>query len=177
VIEHAPDHPGCNKDGMVLQSRLVMEDVLGRYLSGTEIVHHKDQNRRNNDPSNLEVHSRSTHCPLHADEDGREMSLPEDRVRKALQGRSTAEAADLLGVHHQTLRNRYSRLLNKRRSPNDPNAPETIEAVRRAAADPAIGYRELARSTGIASTLAKRICDVHGFPWRTKQTKCPGRPR
>ena len=162
---------------MVLQSRLVMEDVLGRYLSGTEVVHHKDRNLLNNDPSNLEVHDRRTHGHLHAGEDGREMPLPEDRVRAALQGRSTAEAAALLGIHHQTLRNRYPHLLSKRRSPSDPNDPATVEAVRRAAADSETGYRELARSTGIASTLAKKICERHGFQWQTKQAKRPGRPR
>lgn len=177
VIEHAPDHPGCNKDGMVLQHRLVLEDKLGRYLSGTEVGHHIDRNLLNNDPSNLEVHDRHSHGGLHAAEDGRATPLPEDQVREALQGRSTAEAAALLGIHHQTLRNRYPNLLRKRRSPSDPNDPATIEVVRIAAADPATGFRELARSTGIASTLAKKICERRGFQWQTKQAKRPGRPR
>jgi hypothetical protein len=35
--------------------RLVMEDILGRPLSKNESVHHKDGNRVNNDPSNLEL--------------------------------------------------------------------------------------------------------------------------
>ena len=43
--------------------------------------------------------------------------LTEESVRVALLGRSTAEAAKLLGVHHQTLRNRFSQLLAKRAAP------------------------------------------------------------
>jgi DNA-binding CsgD family transcriptional regulator len=43
--------------------------------------------------------------------------LSERSVREALQGRSSKEAADFLGVHHQTLRNHYDHLLKKRASP------------------------------------------------------------
>lgn len=43
--------------------------------------------------------------------------LTEQQVRKALQGRSTEQAARLLEVHPQTLRNNFDHLLEKRRSP------------------------------------------------------------
>lgn len=177
VFEHAPDHPGCNKDGMVLQHRLVLEDKLGRYLSGTEVGYHIDGNLLNNDPRNLDVHDRRNHMVLDAADDGRDKKLSAEKVREALQGRSTAAAAVLLGVHHQTLRNRFPHLLNKRRTPNSRKNEKTIEMVRNAASDPAIGYRELARSTGISSTLAKRICDEQGFQWQTRQVKHPVPPQ
>jgi len=35
--------------------RLVMEGIVGRYLDSKERVHHKDGNRQNNHPSNLEL--------------------------------------------------------------------------------------------------------------------------
>ena len=41
-----------------LEHRLVMAQVLGRPLTGDESVHHKDGNRLNNEPSNLELWSR-----------------------------------------------------------------------------------------------------------------------
>lgn len=50
-----PDHPYANSSGYVLEHRLVMEEVLGRYLDPNEVVHHKDKNRSNNLPDNLEV--------------------------------------------------------------------------------------------------------------------------
>lgn len=50
-----PLHPGCNSSGCVGEHRLVMEEVLGRILTDSEVVHHRDGNRANNDPSNLEL--------------------------------------------------------------------------------------------------------------------------
>lgn len=41
--------------GKLLEHRMVMEEVLGRRLHVWESVHHKDGNRANNDPSNLEL--------------------------------------------------------------------------------------------------------------------------
>lgn len=54
-------HGGC-----VLEHRAVMERVLGRPLLPSEHVHHKDEDRAHNDPSNLEVLPISEHMALHA---------------------------------------------------------------------------------------------------------------
>lgn len=53
-------------DGERLEHRVVMERQLGRPLREDEIVHHIDENKSNNDPSNLEVMSQSEHARLHA---------------------------------------------------------------------------------------------------------------
>lgn len=45
------------------------------------------------------------------------LELTETSVREALAGRTTREAAELLGVNHQTLRNSFDHLLSKRVSP------------------------------------------------------------
>lgn len=45
--------------------RVVAEQMLGRPLEKGEIVHHKDGNKWNNDPSNLEVMSQSMHMKIH----------------------------------------------------------------------------------------------------------------
>ncbi len=47
------------------EHRVVAEAMLGRPLTRDEVVHHKDHNKRNNDPSNLEVLSRSEHMREH----------------------------------------------------------------------------------------------------------------
>jgi len=49
----------------MLEHRLVMESVIGRKLYSSEIVHHKDGNKLNNDKRNLELHTRSTHQHMH----------------------------------------------------------------------------------------------------------------
>lgn len=55
IYIYCPDHPNCTKQRYVSEHRLVMEEKLGRYLLPTEVVHHKDGDRQNNDPNNLEV--------------------------------------------------------------------------------------------------------------------------
>lgn len=60
-----PSHPKADKKGYVYSHRVVMEQVLGRFLDSSEIIHHKDGNKLNNDPSNLEVLTASQHSKTH----------------------------------------------------------------------------------------------------------------
>lgn len=59
-------HPMAYSNGVILEHRLVMSEILGRNLRPGELVHHKDTNPFNNDPSNLELSSRSKHPSIHA---------------------------------------------------------------------------------------------------------------
>lgn len=55
--------------GYALEHRIIMEQMLGRPMLDSEQVHHKDGNRQNNHPSNLELRSgphgrgATMHCP------------------------------------------------------------------------------------------------------------------
>lgn len=56
-----------DRNNRYLVHRKVMEDHLGRKLKNTEIVHHKDMNKLNNDISNLQIVTRSEHAKIHKD--------------------------------------------------------------------------------------------------------------
>lgn len=66
---YRPDWPTSmtsnNWKGWIYEHRLVAESRLGRSLLANEIVHHIDENRANNDPSNLEVLTRKQHIQHH----------------------------------------------------------------------------------------------------------------
>jgi hypothetical protein len=50
------------------EHRRIAESKIGRKLTGEEQVHHKDKNRLNNDPDNLEVLTAEEHYELHEPE-------------------------------------------------------------------------------------------------------------
>lgn len=56
ILVYSPDHPFAS-DAYVLEHRLVMEQMIGRYLLPTEVVHHRDENPSNNAPENLQLFS------------------------------------------------------------------------------------------------------------------------
>lgn len=60
-----PLHPKANSKGLYPLHRVLAENAIGRLLEPDELVHHKDNNKENNDPSNLEVMTRSAHSRHH----------------------------------------------------------------------------------------------------------------
>ena len=94
--------------------------------------------------------------------------LSETEVKQALRGRTTQEAADYLGVCHQTIRNKFPHLLTKRVSPHSSDDPETVALVLRCAVDPSMCYRRLLADHQISWGLARQICAEHRIRWIPK---------
>jgi HNH endonuclease len=56
ALIYYPDHPyGRKHSHYVFEHRLVMEQTLGRKLKRTEVVHHKNGDKQDNRPENLQL--------------------------------------------------------------------------------------------------------------------------
>jgi len=62
IIQKTNEHPNKNKRGYVAEHRLIIENSLDRYLEKKEVVHHINNNRADNNLSNLKLeYSHSEH--------------------------------------------------------------------------------------------------------------------
>lgn len=68
VFVHAPEgHPMANSQGYILEHRLLKSQQLGRVLTPTEIVHHRDHDRAHNEPRNTKlIRGHRAHAKLHS---------------------------------------------------------------------------------------------------------------
>jgi hypothetical protein len=104
IAVYMPDHPNTTCTGFILEHRLVMSQLLGRPLIDTEVVHHRDEDRQNNDPDNLKLyaspgqHSKEEHETLPTGYTDDELIAHLQKVAAQI-GRSP-RLADMTGLPH-----------------------------------------------------------------------------
>lgn len=62
----SPHHPYADGKGYVMEHRLIMEKHFGRFLKPEEVIHHVDENPRNNVIENLRLMAKKDHDQLHS---------------------------------------------------------------------------------------------------------------
>jgi len=60
-----PEHPNATKNGYVLEHRIVVENHLNRILNTDEVVHHKNEDKKDNSVGNLIVMCSGEHSKTH----------------------------------------------------------------------------------------------------------------
>lgn len=89
---YCPNHPYAINNH-VLEHRLIMEQIIGRYLFPHEIVHHKNEIKTDNKPENLELTTQSMHAKNH-------QSLP--KFKKL----TDKQAEEIKEKHNQGIKNK-----------------------------------------------------------------------
>lgn len=64
-VVYCPEHPRAWSTGYVYTHTIIAEQKVGRLLVPGEIIHHKDGNRKNNDPKNIRITTQSKHARYH----------------------------------------------------------------------------------------------------------------
>lgn len=70
-----PLHPRANSNGLYPLHRVLMENEIGRLLTPGEIVHHEDEDKSNNDLSNLRLMTNAEHARHHRETATREATV------------------------------------------------------------------------------------------------------
>lgn len=66
VYVYMPEHPNCDTSGYMLEHRVIMERIIGRFLFRKEVVHHVNGDKSDNRESNLELlNSQAEHLKEH----------------------------------------------------------------------------------------------------------------
>lgn len=187
IWEFCPRHPLANQYGAVAQHRLIGEKLAGRPLirggPNKEVVHHRDENKLNNTLSNLEVMLHSAHAKHHMQKRNEEASkrLTSVMVEMGLKEHGGIFGyAKHIGVHHQTLRNRFPSLIKPylRSSPIDTSITEYHEHLLETLkyfAPTSMSYAELARLTHVCGKTWRKLAVEHNVTWYKEMRAMTGK--
>ena len=143
VLRKVPDHPFADCRGYVLEHRLVMEGILGRYLTPQERVHHIDGDPGNNTPENLKLlPSIGAHTSLHIEQRFQEKERAVKAIRmteyaysqlaemRDYYSKRDGERYTLADVISWAIRDRYITYLDNKATDADIAADKLEEAMR-----------------------------------------------
>lgn len=150
---YLPDHPAARNNGYVYEHILAAEKMLGRPLSQSEVVHHKDQKRSNNSPGNLMVFAtNSDHSRFHktgiAIQNG-------DVYVSPPRNNFCVDCGAQIGV-------RATRCVECERSYRKRNIPLRDELINDLKQK---GFTQIGEEYGVSDTAVRKWCRAYGLPF------------
>ena len=167
LCELAPNNPRATKEGYVYTHVLVAEQLLGRYLTSEECVHHIDENKHNNSPDNLMVFkTKADHSAFHkgvdAVQDGDVWFCPDKRIDdKEICPSCNANYKDAKAKMCINCRERLNRMFIKNTNIQLPNRDVLKEKIRMS------NFLQIGREYGVSDNAVRKWCKFYGLPCQT----------
>lgn len=166
---YMPNHPNARSNGTILEHRYIAEQKLGRYLTSDEVVHHVDENKRNNNPDNLIVfrtaadHSRYHKIGILKEmEDGTYICpIPEERIRQCPYCKKYfISSSDFLRIHCSNecrIKDDNERFENREDRPDKETLSKLIYST---------PFTKIAEMYNVSDNAVRRWCKKYDLPYR-----------
>lgn len=131
IVGH--DHPMADRKGECYEHRLVASEKLGRILERSEIVHHIDRDKLNNDPSNLHVCASQREHGIHhhevSDEEIRELIVVHGLRTRQLRARGIGNTHRVARIYRELRAEGHNIPSRERRISHCANGHELTEVT------------------------------------------------
>lgn len=156
---YIPEHHLANKSGLVYEHMIVAEKILGRKLKAGEVVHHKDENKKNNSPDNIMVFkTRKDHSAYHK---GCDIYLDNDvyvAIKKLIDGNKNK--CPVCGKLKDSQATMCIECYNKKRSKNIPSKNELSLLLKDN------NIIEISRMFNVSDTAVRKWCKKYNLPFK-----------
>ena len=168
---YAPDHPKRLQNNCVYEHILVAEEKLGRRLNDGEVIHHRDQDKNNNNPDNIIIFcSKSEHTRFHKYNCDESILIELNNGTYACDASRTKEqyVCPVCGKFKDrkadTCRECYDLYRNKKVT-NRPSREELKNMIRTCA------FTSIGKQYGVTDNAIRKWCKNYNLPYRTSDIK------
>lgn len=169
VMVSNPTHHRAEQNGYVYEHVMVAEEKLGRLLKDSEVVHHEDENKQNNNPDNLFVFATNAdHSRFH--KNGVKILVGDYYISPELHTFDTkCEVCDREYRYNPS--QHTGRFCSKechdkgQRRVERPSKEQLYDMIT------SKSFVEIGREYGVSDNAVRKWCKYYGLPYRKKDLK------